>query len=73
MWHSLHATARDGTQVPISVVHRKDTPLDGSAPLLLYGYGSIARRLAEMLGPMHMNVIGVRRNPRGDERIHIDH
>jgi oligopeptidase B len=36
----LHATAVDGTQVPISLVGRKDIPRDGSAPLLLYGYGS---------------------------------
>src|SRR5467141_5069581 len=36
----LHATAPDGTQVPLSVVYRRDTPRDGSAPLLLYGYGS---------------------------------
>jgi oligopeptidase B len=36
----LHAAASDGTRVPLSIVHRRDTPLDGSAPLLLYGYGS---------------------------------
>ena len=36
----LHATASDGTRVPLSIVHRRDTRLDGSAPLLLYGYGS---------------------------------
>jgi len=36
----LHATAADGTRIPISVVYRHDTPRDGSAPLLLYGYGS---------------------------------
>jgi oligopeptidase B len=36
----LHATAQDGTRVPISIVHRRDTPRDASAPLLLYGYGS---------------------------------
>jgi len=34
------ATARDGARVPISIVYRKGTPLDGTAPLLLYGYGS---------------------------------
>ena len=32
--------AADGTRVPISLVCRKDTPRDGSAPCLLYGYGS---------------------------------
>ena len=36
----LYATAADGEQVPITVLMLKDTPLDGSAPLLLYGYGS---------------------------------
>lgn len=36
----LYATAPDGEEVPITVLMRKDTPLDGSAPLLLYGYGS---------------------------------
>jgi oligopeptidase B len=36
----LWATAPDGTQVPMSVVHRKDTPVDGTAPAILYGYGS---------------------------------
>jgi oligopeptidase B len=34
------APARDGETVPVSLLYRKDTPLDGSAPLLLYGYGS---------------------------------
>jgi oligopeptidase B len=36
----LWATAGDGTQVPISLVRHRDTPLDGTAPALLYGYGS---------------------------------
>ncbi|WP_011580205.1 MULTISPECIES: S9 family peptidase [Chelativorans] len=36
----LMATAPDGEQVPISLVHRRDLPLDGSAPCLLYGYGA---------------------------------
>jgi oligopeptidase B len=34
------ATADDGTQVPLSVVKRRDTLTDGSAPCVLYGYGS---------------------------------
>jgi oligopeptidase B len=36
----LHVTAPDGTRIPISLVSRRDTPRDASAPLLLYGYGS---------------------------------
>jgi oligopeptidase B len=36
----LNAKAEDGTEVPIFILMKKGTPLDGSAPLLLYGYGS---------------------------------
>ncbi len=36
----VFAPAHDGETVPVSLLYRKDTPLDGSAPLLLYGYGS---------------------------------
>lgn len=36
----IYATAKDGTRIPISLVYKKGTPKDGTAPLLLYGYGS---------------------------------
>ncbi|AOG06362.1 S9 family peptidase [Bosea sp. RAC05] len=36
----IFARAKDGEEVPVSILHRADTPLDGSAPCLLYGYGS---------------------------------
>jgi oligopeptidase B len=36
----VYAAAADGERVPITVLMLKDTPLDGSAPVLLYGYGS---------------------------------
>lgn len=36
----LMAKAADGETVPISILHRRDLTLDGSAPLMLYGYGS---------------------------------
>lgn len=36
----LNITARDGVDVPVTILHRADMPIDGSAPLLLYGYGS---------------------------------
>ena len=36
----VFATASDGTKIPMSVVYRRNVKLDGSAPLLLYGYGS---------------------------------
>jgi oligopeptidase B len=34
------AVADDGTRVPISIVARRGVPRDGTAPLVLYGYGS---------------------------------
>ena len=36
----LYATAPDGEQVPVTVLMKRGTPLDGSAPMLVYGYGS---------------------------------
>ena len=36
----IHATASDGWRIPIVVTRRTDTPLDASAPCMLYGYGS---------------------------------
>jgi oligopeptidase B len=34
------APAKDGETVPVSLLYRKGTPLDGTSPLLLYGYGA---------------------------------
>jgi len=36
----LTATASDGTEIPVSIVHRRDVALDGAAPLLLEVYGA---------------------------------
>jgi oligopeptidase B len=36
----IMAAARDGAEVPVSILHRRDLTRDGTAPLLLYGYGS---------------------------------
>jgi oligopeptidase B len=36
----IQALAADGERVPVSLVYLKSTPLDGSAPALLYGYGA---------------------------------
>jgi oligopeptidase B len=34
------APAADGEAVPVSLLYRKTTPLDGTAPMLVYGYGA---------------------------------
>jgi oligopeptidase B len=36
----LMITARDGKQVPVSVLRRKDSKMDGSGKLFVYGYGA---------------------------------
>ncbi|MBL4876613.1 MAG: S9 family peptidase [Cohaesibacteraceae bacterium] len=36
----LMVSAHDGAKVPVSLLYHKDTPIDGTAPCLLYGYGS---------------------------------
>ena len=36
----ITAVAHDGAEVPVSILHRRDLARDGSAPLLLYGYGA---------------------------------
>jgi len=36
----VFATASDGTKIPMSVVYKRGVTLDGSAPMLLYAYGS---------------------------------
>jgi oligopeptidase B len=36
----IYATAQDGKQIPISLVYKKDLPLDGNNPTLMYGYGA---------------------------------
>jgi oligopeptidase B len=41
----IFAKAQDGAQIPIALVYRKGTPLDGSAPLLLEAYGSYGAAL----------------------------
>ena len=41
----LYAPAQDGARVPISLVYHIDTPLEGTAPLMLYGYGSYGASL----------------------------
>lgn len=36
----IMAQSHDGAEVPVTLLHHIDTPVDGTAPCLLYGYGS---------------------------------
>ncbi len=48
---------------------RRRSFLMGGQSVILYGYGAIARRLSELLTPLRVKLVGVRRHPRGDEFI----
>ena len=53
----VFATASDGTQVPISILYSKDTLLDGSAPLYLYGYGSYGIIVESDFGSARLSLV----------------
>ncbi|MDQ2859442.1 MAG: S9 family peptidase [Pseudomonadota bacterium] len=53
----LYAPAPDGEQVPITVLMRKETPLDGSAPLMLYGYGAYGHPQAATFSTQALSLV----------------
>ena len=54
----VRVTARDGAQVPVSIVRRKDTPLDGTAPLYLYGYGAYGHAIPPSFSARILSLLG---------------
>jgi oligopeptidase B len=53
----LNARAGDGALVPITVLMKKDTPLDGSAPLLLYGYGAYGAAMEPLFSIRNLSLV----------------
>lgn len=53
----IFATASDGTKIPLSIVYRAGTKLDGSAPLLLYGYGSYGLSIAPTFNSNRLSLL----------------
>jgi oligopeptidase B len=53
----VFATASDGTRIPMSMVYRKGVKLDGSAPLLLYGYGSYGYSYAPTFSTRRLSLL----------------
>ncbi|MGH9245281.1 MAG: prolyl oligopeptidase family serine peptidase, partial [Acidimicrobiales bacterium] len=51
------ATADDGTRIPISLVWSKGTPQDGTAPGVLYGYGSYEIRVDPSFGHSRLSLL----------------
>ena len=64
------AVAADGARVPVDVVHRRTTPLDGTAPAVLYGYGAYEHSMAPWfsiarLSLLDRGVVWALAHPRG--------
>ncbi|MGI4819534.1 MAG: S9 family peptidase [Janthinobacterium lividum] len=53
----LNAPASDGQLVPVSILRHKDTPVDGSAPVLLYGYGSYGMSMAASFSSNRLSLV----------------
>jgi len=51
------APGHDGEPVPVSVLLHKDTPVDGSAPLILYGYGSYGHAMPASFGTVRLSLV----------------
>jgi prolyl oligopeptidase len=47
----VKARSADGTMVPLSIVYKRDIPMDGSSPTILYGYGSYGITLDPSFNP----------------------
>jgi oligopeptidase B len=53
----VYAPAPDGETVPISLLYHKGTKLDGSAPLLLYGYGAYGIAIPAAFGITRLSLV----------------
>ena len=49
--------AHDGRKIPITITYHKDTKLDGSANLLLYGYGSYGHSISPSFSTTRLSLI----------------
>lgn len=53
----VFAPAPDGETVPISLLYRRDTPTDGTAPCLLYGYGAYGISIPASFGTSRLSLV----------------
>ena len=53
----VYSTARDGVEVPVSIVYKKGVELDGKAPLLLYAYGSYGYSIDAQFSSVRLSLL----------------
>jgi oligopeptidase B len=53
----LWVSARDGVKVPLSVVHKKGVKIDGTAPMMLYAYGSYGISMAPTFSSSRVSLL----------------
>ena len=53
----MTALSHDGAEVPVSLLYRRTTPLDGSAPLLLYGYGAYGHAIPAAFSTNRLSLV----------------
>lgn len=54
---SMSVVARDGVNIPVTLLRRADVPLDGSAPCLLYGYGAWETVISPDFDPVRLALV----------------
>ena len=53
----VEAKAEDGTMIPMSIVYKKGTELNGESPTLLYGYGSYGHVVDPSFSPARLSLL----------------
>lgn len=53
----LQATAGDGTQIPLTLLHHRQTPPGADTPVLLYGYGSYGMSMPASFSPHRLSLV----------------
>ncbi len=53
----IFAPAKDGETVPVTLLYHKSTPLDGSAPAFLYGYGSYGISISASFNTTRLSLV----------------